>query len=373
MDCQRRSTSVPLCFFALGWVLYAIGFCWLLSRNRFSTEFLAVPQYASRTDPSLYPFYVTLIGGPFVAISGTLYALVAIPIIGSILGLISSVLSVIYFVSVGTAALQCSRNITETTRNRQPPGPIDDESANPKVVLMLSGTLIQLVCWCAVLCLSVFYKYRARGNPLQRFNSVRAHSPQRRWITTGLVRVLCIIPCVVLSVIGWCVYTGGKYKFCLYAYGPWSACRTVFYTEPDFLVPLLAYLAALLHAGCSGGASKIMGVFTAILNMIFLSFMGDFMTFVSLDLHSAGGCWSDPNNPFDYYDYCYYERLIIGGGIVCLFFWGCVLALWPFYQLTESPQAPGPPHHHVTDSEQVNRDTSTQYGSVQCYPPLIEH
>ena len=143
MDLPRPLTLLPLCFFAIGWGLFVTGFGWLLSisDNVVISPFIA----SSRTDASLYPFYVTLVGGPFVAVAGLLHAMVTIPILGSIMGLISAVLSVIYFVSAGTVTLLCSNNITSTIR---PPdghgGPAD-----VKMILMLSGTVIQAVC-CAL-------------------------------------------------------------------------------------------------------------------------------------------------------------------------------------------------------------------------------
>ena len=354
----RPLTVLPLCFFMVGWGLFVAGFGWLLSSSQ-SGDMPITYYYTttSRTDPSLYPFYVTLVGGPFIALAGSLHALVTIPILSLILGLIAVKLSVIYFVSAGTVAILCSYNITSSFHPTYYPKEYGS-SANVKVVLMLSGTLTQGVCWCIVLMLSVFYKYRPFHEPGV------AHSPsthRRRWpFTPGLGRVLCI-PCVILSAIGWCVYTGGVYNLFL---------RDMFYMMPAFIIPPLAYLTALLHAGCSEGASTVMGVFTAILNMLFLSFMGERLIYNAINLRSEE-CENIGENYDLHHNECYYDRLILGGGVLCLFFWGCVLALWPFYRNHPSPLN--------TSSERANRNYSP-YGTVQDYSsyrtdtqPLIGH
>lgn len=351
----RLVTVLPLCFFMVGWGLFVIGFGWLLGTSSdnmpviYWSPFWFRYTITSRTDPSLYPFYVTLVGGPFIALAGLLHALVTIPILSSIVGLISAVLSVTYFTSAGTAAMLCSYNITSSVH---PPYYPKGYSSPPnvKVVLMLSGTLTQGICWCTILILSVFYKYHTFDE-----NAVHSPSIRRRRLpfTPGLGRILCI-PCVILSAIGWCVYTGGVYNML-----PWD----VFYIRPAFIIPPLAYLAALLHAGCLGGASTIMGVFSAILNMLFLSFMGESIALNAINLRS---------NDCEFYDLyhngCYYDRFILAGGVLCLFFWGCVLALWPFYR-NHQP-------YPLTNSERINRNVSS-YGTVQSYhsdtQPLIVH
>lgn len=353
MDLPRPLTLLPLCFFMIGWGLFTAGFGWLLgTSDSIVMQWGLIPlSTSSRTDPSLYHLYVTLAGGPIVALAGLLHALVNVPILGSILGVISAVVSVIYFVSAGTTVVEFAINITYTVH---PPFSPSGRPADVKGVLMLSGTLLQGVCWCIVLMLSVFYTYRRAGE--DHWNTV-VHRPSRRWpFTPGLGRILCI-PCVILSAVGWCIFVGATYNK-----NHQELFLTVF-----FIIPLLAYLAALLHAGCSGGASTIMGVFTAILNMLFLSFMGDETISAAIELHS-GNCkdvW------WYYYKGCYYDKIALGGCILCLSSWGCVLALWPFYR-----KHPGPPS--VYYAERTNQNT-LNYGTSQHYPiyysdtsPLIE-
>ena len=82
----RLLTVLPLCFFMVGWELFVIGFGWLLSTSSDNMPISYWSPYSvTSTDPSLYPFYVTLVGGPFIALAGLLHALVTIPILSSIL------------------------------------------------------------------------------------------------------------------------------------------------------------------------------------------------------------------------------------------------------------------------------------------------
>ena len=315
----RRLTLLPLFFFVVGWGLFVAGFCWSLSSLSVTDKYSYSPTLIviSRADPSLYPFYMTLVGGPFIALAGSLHALmVRISILNSILGLIAVKLSVIYFVSAGTVAIICARNVYY---------PEEGSPANAKVVLMLSGTLVQTVCWCIILILSVFYKYRPFSDTEGGSTCSGRHWP----FTPGLGRILCI-PCVILSAVGWCIYTGGMYNT-----NPWD----MFYVRPAFIIPPLAYLTALLHAGCSGGASTVMGVFASILNMLFLSFMGSYLVSFAMYLYTIT---KEPDDDPDFHNEHYYERMILAGGAIYLVFWGCILALWPFYHRYPINTSSGP-------------------------------
>ena len=127
--------------------------------------------------------------------------------------------------------------------------------------------------------LSVCYKYRDPEN-LTVWNAIlyfnRASADTRRRFTQGLGRILCI-PCVILSAVGWCVYIDGEFN---HTFWP------VIYNNPTLIIPPLCLLAALLHAGC---ASTVMGVFTAILNILFLSFMGNDIAFTVVSLREFEG------------------------------------------------------------------------------------
>ena len=68
-------------FFIIGWGLFVVGFCWLLSSFTVTDKYSYRPM-SSKTDLSLYPFYMTLVGGPFIFLAGSLHALVTrIPVL----------------------------------------------------------------------------------------------------------------------------------------------------------------------------------------------------------------------------------------------------------------------------------------------------
>ena len=130
----------------------------------------------------------------------------------------------------------------------------------------------------------------------------------------------------------------------------------MFHIRPAFIIPPLAYLTALLHAGCSGGASTVMRVFASILNMLFLSFMGSYLVAFAMYLYTVA---MEPDDDPDFHNEHYYERMILAGGVIYLVFWGCILALWPFYHRY--------PINTSSGVERANRNYSP-YGTVQEYP-----
>ena len=78
---------------------------------------------------------------------------------------------------------------------------------------------------------------------------------------------LSSIPAVLLSAVGWCVFIGGLHSSTSsmsYLHGSWSAAT---------ITPLM-YVAAVLHAGYTGKASILMGIFASILNTFFVVGMG---------------------------------------------------------------------------------------------------
>ena len=328
---SEKLTLLPLALFMIGWGLFVTGFVWMLVTWSTNTRF-SYTDYSSRTDPKLFPYYFTLVGGPFVVVLGCLHAMLKCS--SSIFGALSAIMSVIYFVSAGTVTTDISEVLV---------GPLS-EFKNHKVVLMLTGTLIEGLCWCFVLILSMFYEYPHLGSNYSRRGT-------RRPFTPGIARVLSI-PCIVLSFLGWCVFIAGLYKGT-----DTTSCFIPFYLSSVFVIAPLLYLAALLHAGCSGGASTVMGVFTSVLNMIYLYLMGSFVTDAAIVLYE---CNHDPG--CDVVDVSL--RLLLGGGVVSLLFWGCVLALWPFYRKhpsTNDREDSAPPRNNQSN---ISEPPPT-YGTVQ--------
>ena len=120
-----------------------------------------------------------------------------------------------------------------------------------------------------------------------------------------------------------------------YDFGTWAAF---------FITPLL-YLVSLLHAGLSGDASIMSGVFAAILNIFFVLSMGYTLVSVSITKYllrkyllsqSTLSITADSEFLNVIQQIIYYADLVLGGGVVCLFFWMVIYAAWHFYCFNRS-------------------------------------
>ena len=89
--------------------------------------------------------------------------------------------------------------------------------------------------------------------------------------------------------------------------------------------------------------------------------MGEYLAAVALYLYTAA-VTKEPDDDPDFHNEYYYERMILAGGVICLIFWGCILALWPFYR-----HHPPPALNTSSGVERANRNYSP-YGTVQEYP-----
>ena len=150
------------------------------------------------------------------------------------------------------------------------------------------------------------------------------------------------IPVLILSAVGWCVCIAGLHKILEDRSNTGTSYYTAFPQQYDFgiwaiffVVPLL-YLAALLHAGCSGDASTMSGIFAAILNTFFVLSMGYAVVGVSITKYSDSqrtrSRYSTSQDP----QVVHNENLILGGGVVCLIFWTIIHVFWHFYRQKES-------------------------------------
>ena len=352
---SEKLTLLPLSLFMIGWGLYVAGFAWLLTTwTTTDTGFTWYMDHdISRTDPTLFPFYLTLAGGPLVAVLGCLHATTKRSS-SMIFGALSAIVSVIYFVSAGAVSIYISTALPEK----------EFRYTNRKIVLMLTGVLIEELCWCSVLILSVFYEYPRREESLQSSYSVRRGN---QWpFTPGIARVLSV-PCIVLSFLGWCVFSAGLYKReCRIDL---DICFGAFYSSGVFVIAPLLYLAALLHAGCSGGASTIMRVFASILNIIYLYLIGSDVTDAAIMLYYCHGGDQGPEWPYLCYDmHISASKILLGGGVVSLVFWGCAFALWPFYRKhpsTDGREGTEAPPHLSPDNQSNLSEPPPTYGAVQ--------
>ena len=351
---QRKLAMLPLNLFVLGWVVYSIGFVWVLVQ--WSDEYSSKYAYGgSRHSPLLYPFFVILVGGPFVYLLGVAQAILP-GIASSIVGIPTAFVSTIFLVSAGAIAYDGGAYINKIVT--------DHVSADTKKVLMFIGAMFVSICWCFVMMLSTSYKSKPKQrNHYELFDQTNRSPSQkcRAPFTPGVARGLSI-PFTILCGVGWCVYMVGTDR--------WNSDHLLIEDLDPPLLRLSMYgtmvvgplllLAALLHAGCSGGASTVMGVFTSILSTVYVVLMGFMVTHfgeafyticqVEVDGHKLLNC-SFLHSSLDI-NLIY----IFAGGVGSLFFWTFVLALWPFYR--HRPQ-------HGQDSNVINYSSSPQYGSMR--------
>ena len=136
---------------------------------------------------------------------------------------------------------------------------------------MLAGSIILAVSWGLLQLLSHFYEQLPQSVQTRSLWRVIVECWKNK---TTLVRDvsesvrLSSIPAVLLSAVGWCVFIGGLHSSTSYwryvTHGGWSAAT---------ITPLM-YIAAILHAGYTGKARILMGIFASILNTFFVVGMG---------------------------------------------------------------------------------------------------
>ena len=377
---------MPLGLFVLGWLVYSVGLIWsLISAEKATND---QPSQDDPADPTRFPFYVALIGGPAIYVSGVLHAMLS-GVASALLGTFVAFLNVVYFSSVSWIAYDRGLNVILTNSSTTPSTSSD---ANRQAWLMFEGTLFTLICWCIVLILAVFYKNPddSQSTNLHRIHNhdcltacTRATQNSSKRPFPGAARLLSV-PLLILSVIGWCVFVAG--------YHQWNSDREnnsqvviVFddHTNPVVVAVLiigpLLYLASLLHAGCSGRAST-MGVFTTVLHALYVVSSGFIITHL-IRLNISGNS--------------YHIDYMLGGCIASLLFWTTVYVLRPFYQdfrgsgesrvrgnarnLSESPEgtgvhvtAPGLPPPDYGTATATHAAQTMQEGDQETQPLLAE-
>jgi len=164
------------------------------------------------------------------------------------------------------------------------------------------------------------------GNVTERHHS-RSTGPRRNTIFAGIARKLAVVVLFLLGV-SWSLFVAGVIedtrKFNLtdsdslsvpMDFGTWSTC----------VVGFFAILAAVGHAGAYGGASTAMGVFTAILGMLFIASSGYVGLSIANILHfdcvyAKQNCSIGHTTVFE-----------LSGALGMCVLWACLAALWPFY------------------------------------------
>ena len=345
---QRKLSLFPLSLVVVGWVVFSIGFIWSLVD--WPKDDGSVHPYLPRTSPVLFSEYLILVGGPFVYLLGVAQAILP-GIASSILGILVAFVSSIYMVSAGFHTYAGALYIKTVLEDQHNETPLDT-----KKVVMFVGAMFITLCWCFVLMLTVSYKTRPKRNHYDIFNP--PHSQRRRKchvpFTPGVARGLSI-PFILLSLAGWCVFTMGVEK--LKDNERLSLDRSPLATYGTITVGPLLYLAAILHAGCSGGASTVMGVFSSILSTVYTVFMGFIVVTFGKGIYAL--CQLDaikPNCSITHSSLNINLIYIFAGGVGSLFLWSFVLMLRPFYR-DHSQRGPG--------DNVINSSPPTQYGTLR--------
>lgn len=326
---QRKLSLLPLSLVVVGWVVFSIGFIWALADWPKDGS----PVYGSRTSPLLFTHYLILVGGPFVYLLGVAQAILP-GLASSIVGILTAFVSSIYMVSAGFHAYGGAvyiKTILEFQRDGI------TLSLDTKEVLIFAGAAFITLCWCFALMLAVSYKTKPKRNQYDIFDPPHSAGERRRKchvpFTPGVARGLSV-PFILLSLAGWCVFTMGVERLDdderllneLFTDSPLA-------TYGAITVGPLLYLAALLHAGCSGGASTVMGVFSSILSTVYTVFMGFIVVAFGKGVYTV--CQLDavkPNCSIDHSSLNINLIFIFAGGVASLFLWSFVLMLRPFYR-----------------------------------------
>ena len=415
-DSIAKKLAIPaFVLFEVGWIVYTGGFGSLLHETARVLQG-SISQSADEVfnTPVLFPHYFTLVGGQFVALLFLIHAALPLSIISSIVGVLSSILSIIFFVSVGylihssvplVSFLEQSVRLLQET----PDYSTSDALQSNLVYLhaarcMLTGAILMTISWGLIQVLSFFYEsqtdsqnQRSLWRVIREFAANVPTSISQLKASRGELLRLCIIPLLVLSAVGWSVCVAGLYKisdiaasqstsssYTTTTRSPESQLQYDFGTSAIFIAAPLLYLAALLHAGCPGDTGIMSGIFAAILNTFLVVNMGYKVVDISRTKYLES---QTQTSSYDYYyniidesqrAIMYNNNLILGGGVVCLFFWTVVYAAWNFYHAKGSRdhvrlQPNGSDDHSqiVSHVQQYAYDTSIV--PEQQLPPYAKH
>ena len=349
-DSIAKKLAIPMIvLFEIGWIIYIGGFgSYMHQRILENADNRFTSQTANEIlrNPVFFSHYFTVVGGQFVALLFLFHALLPSSTASYIVGVLSSVMSVIYFVSVGYLihwSVASVRFYEDRVSSLQQSSYFLSSEALTRAILylhavrcVLAGTILMTISWGLVQLLFFFYEPQTKSqNQRNLWQVIRefatglpTSTPQLKAKLGELLR-LCTIPLLVVSAIGWSVCAAGLYKLSdiTATYTTVNPHQYDFGTWATFFITPLLFLAALLYAGCSGGASTMSGVFAAILNTFFVLNMGSTVVSVCIGKYlldqSSSSIPAEIRHNFD---------LILGGGVVCLLFWTIIYAAWHFYR-----------------------------------------
>lgn len=314
---SRKLTLLSLPLFMVGWAFYVAGF--ISERNKHTT-FIG----DSKTISILLPYYVILVGGPVVIKVGLLHAV--LPGVAScVCAAILSMLSTVYFTSVGATTITCVAILTKGIPESDFYDNLDDDKLDfGNIKLILTGLLLQSLSWSLILAFTTLFSYEADNGDRALINS----SESQCTIAPKIARNITLI-CLILTAVGWSVLSSGLYYISEWSHDDQYDLSNSSYTfqQQPLLVSILLILINLAAFLQLRSTTMSIMIGTSILRLVYFFLLGDKVNNVLMIFHEC--------SISDYYcsnDYRYALKLILCGAVVSIFFWGCSSTVWPFHR-----------------------------------------
>ena len=324
---SRKLSTIPVVVFVVGWTLYLVGFI-----KRMTNPSLLLPRSSN------YTAIIAVGAGPLFVLFATLQACLG-GTASAAMGSATAAAAVVFLVSLGNSSITAAQSLYDfnSTNSMSNASTGNSSSGQEDISLLYLTTTLtgSILCSLAVtVLLSLWAFYRDPVDAVVLHSGQHADRQQRvcksPWFPGYAKRMA--VPCLVLSFIGWGVLVGGHYhrvntvpeegffadEAFVFTFGQWGAC---------VLTPVLL-LFGLIHAGARGSASAVMGVVNSILSGLTLTSIGYYL------IHDVGD-WlkNECVNKCDYTLPRTSAALCeIIGSFIAVFFWGSVVALWPFFK-----------------------------------------
>lgn len=314
---SRKLTLLSLPLFMVGWAFYVAGF--ISERNK-RTTFIG----ESKTISILLPYYVIFVGGPVIIKVGLLHAVLS-GVASCVCAAILSMLSTVYFTSVGATTFTCIAILTKGI----PESDFDDNNPDEgtldfgNIKLMLTGLLLQGLSWSLILAFTTLFSYEADNGDRALTNS----SESQCTIAPKIAQNITLI-CLILTAAGWSVLSSGLYYISEWSRGNRYDLPNSSYTfqQQPLLVSILLILINLAAFLQLRRTTMSIMIGTSVLRLVYFFLLGDKVNSVLMIFHEC--------SISDYYcsnDYQYALKLILYGGVASIFFWGCSSTVWPFH------------------------------------------
>ncbi len=319
----RKITFIPLSALVVGWIVYLVGFCLIITSDEASSSsrFDFIAHYISVATPLI----VILLASLHAALSGR-------P--SSIFGLLTAPLSVFCFTAVGYVLYTNAIVLYTYAHHRH-----DGAELDAKTVVSFIGCLLMSVSWTLVLISWNCFTYKdvtATTDDDYAVDEEGTMDPPPRIpkdppYFAGVARKLSAV-FLVLQLGCWCLFIAGidiqysKFSF------PEVFFDEVFFTFDVWVVStigILLIISAFIHASARGTSSPQMGAFTYILSMLYLLSVGHVIFFLAIVIYHQ--CVGEDAVDCSITAFPKYQLYELTGAFGTCVFWACVLSLRPFY------------------------------------------